>query len=236
MKQKIKNFFIKNQVLLKAMLATALFFFNSIFNIIPRLIFRYNPDKISFKYTVLLSFYDYLVLIVILFFLYKKDIIKYIENFKKNKTKIIDKGFSYWTIGIIIMMISNFLIMKYVPMAHASNEIQVQEMIKAMPIICFITVGIFGPIIEEFVFRKTLYDLFKNKDIFVITSGIIFGFMHVIFSYTSGWDFLFVIPYGALGICLAMMYKKTDNLLTPMMMHIIHNVILVLISIIGLSI
>ena len=234
MKKKIQSFFIKNQVLLKAMLTITLFFFNSVFEVIPMLILKYDPSKLSVKSNVLLSFYDYIILVIILFFLYKKDVIKYLKDFKKNKSNIIDKGFSYWIIGLIIMMVSNFLIMKYVPMANPGNEQKVQEIIKVLPLISFINIGILGPIVEEFAFRKTLYDLFKNKDIFVITSGVIFGFMHIIASFTSGWDFLFIIPYGALGICLAMMYKNTKNLLTPMMMHMIHNMILTLISIVGL--
>jgi len=120
-------------------------------------------------------------------------------------------------------------------MANAGNEERVQSIIKALPLVSFINIGILGPIVEEFTFRKTLYDLFKNKDIFVIVSGLLFGFMHIILSYTSAWDFIYIIPYAALGICLSMMYKNTKNLLTPMMMHIIHNVILTLISIIGAS-
>ena len=233
--KKIKDFLKKNQILLKSLFTITLFFFNSIFEFIPALIFNIDYHKISNKTQILLSFYDYIILLVILYFLYRKDIKKYLKDLKKNFIKIIDKGFSYWTIGLIIMMISNFIIMKFIPMATPNNEIEVQKIIKTLPIISFISIGIMGPIIEEFTFRKTFYDLIKNKDVYVLVSGIVFGTLHVLFSYTSYWDFLYVIPYSALGICLAMMYKKTDNLFTSILMHIFHNSILTIISIMSLG-
>ena len=232
---KIKGFFIKNQILLKSLLTITLFFFNSLFEFIPALIFDIDYDKTSNKAQILLSFYDYIILLLVLYLLYRKDIKRYFKDLKQNFGKIIDRGFSYWTIGLIIMMLSNFLIMKFVPQATPTNEIEVQKIIKTLPMISFLSIGILGPIIEEFTFRKTFYDLIKNKDVFVIVSGGVFGVLHVLFSFTSYLDFLYVIPYSALGICLAMMYKKTDNLFTSILMHIFHNSILTIIAIASLG-
>lgn len=232
---KIKEFLKKNKILITSLVTITLFFFNSIFEVLPAMIFDINYDKISNKTSILLSFYDYVVLAIILFFIYKKDIIKYLKDLKKRFATIIDKGFLYWTIGLVVMVISNLFIIKFIPGAKASNEAGVQSIIKTLPLLSFISVGILGPIIEEFTFRKAFYDIFKNKDVFIVVSGIIFGLMHVIFSFNSAWDFFYVIPYSALGISFAFMYVKTDNLFTPMMMHIIHNSLLTLASIISLG-
>lgn len=233
--EKIKSFFIKNQVLIKSLLTITLFFGNSLFAYIPISIFDINSHTASMKTKGYLEIYDYIILLIILYLLYRDDIKKYLKDLMKNFGKIIDTGFSYWTIGLIIMMISNFLIVKFFPGAKPNNEIELQKIIKTIPIISFVSISILGPIIEEFTFRKTFYDLIKNKDVFVIVSGIVFGTLHVLFSYTSYWDFLYVIPYSALGICLAMMYKKTDNLFTSIIMHIFHNSILTIISIASLG-
>ena len=131
--------------------------------------------------------------------------------------------------------LSNLIIIKFIPGAKATNEEGVQNIIKTIPLLSFISVGILGPIIEEFTFRKAFYDMFKNKYLFVLVSGSIFGLMHVIFSINSGWDLFYVIPYAALGFSFAFMYVKTDNLFTSMIMHIIHNSILTLMSIISLG-
>lgn len=232
---KIKIFLKKNITLIKSLVTITLFFFNSIFEFIPAIIFDIDYNKISSKMRIMLSFYDYFILACILFFMYRKDIARYFKDLKKRFPTIIDKGFLYWTTGLIIMVISNLLIIKFIPLAKAGNEAGVQQVIKTLPFLSFISVGILGPIIEEFTFRKAFYDIFKNKDAFIVVSGIVFGLMHVIFSFHSGWDLFYVIPYASLGICFAIMYVKTDNLFTPMAMHIIHNSLLTLASIISLS-
>ena len=235
MEKKIKKFINKNTTLLKSLLTITLFFLYQIFEIIPVTVFNLKYSTMSNKTMIILKVYDYVILAIILFIMYRKDIKKYLKDFKKNFINIIDKGFLYWTIGLIVMIISNLLINKFFPHAKANNEAGVQDIIKSIPIISVFCVGVLGPIIEEFTFRKAFYDIFKNKDVFIIVSGLIFGLMHVIFTIKTGWDLLYIIPYGALGISFGFMYVKTDNLFTSMMMHIIHNTLLTFLSIISLG-
>ena len=234
-KEVAKKFINKNIILFKSLITITLFFFYQIFEIIPIIIFNINYSKLSDRATIILRFYDYIVLAVILLLMYRKDIKKYLKDFKKRFIVILDKGFLYWTIGLIVMIISNILIIKFFPSAKANNEAGVQDIIKTLPILSVVSVGVLGPIIEEFTFRKALYDLFKNKDIFIIVSGVIFGLMHVVFSMKTGWDLLYIVPYSALGISFAYMYVKTDNLLTSAMMHMIHNTLLTFLSIVSLG-
>ena len=94
-----------------------------------------------------------------------------------------------------------------------------------------INAGILAPIVEEIVFRRSYEHLIKNKIIYVLISGFIFGLAHVTGNINSWVDYLFIIPYGALGSCFAFSYVKTKSILTPIMFHMIHNTVLVLISI-----
>ena len=62
-----------------------------------------------------------------------------------------------------------------------------------------------------------------TKYLFILISGILFGSMHVIGSVTSVYDYLYIIPYSALGISFAALLYKTDNIFSTITIHSIHN-------------
>lgn len=134
------------------------------------------------------------------------------------------------------MAATNLLIALFSPVQEANNEVLVQEMLNLAPILSFISASILAPFIEEMLFRKSLGDIFKNKKIMVIMSGLIFGLLHVIFSIQTPWDLLYTIPYGLLGASFAFMLYKEDNIFIPITFHMLHNGILTLISIIFIGI
>jgi len=43
-----------------------------------------------------------------------------------------------------------------------------------------ISVVLLGPIVEELIFRKSLFSLFENKKLAIIISSLIFGLIHLI--------------------------------------------------------
>ena len=83
----------------------------------------------------------------------------------------------------------------------------------------------YAPLSEELIFRRSFKDVFKNKYIYVLISGLVFGGMHVISSASSMSDFLYIIPYSALGIAFALLYYDTDNIFTTISMHSLHNLL-----------
>ena len=92
--------------------------------------------------------------------------------------------------------------------------------------------SIVAPVLEEMTFRRALNGLIKNKWIFIILSGVIFGLLHIIGSYKSPMDLLYIIPYGSMGCAFAYLLSKTDNITLPIIIHMMHNTILVLMQII----
>ena len=132
------------------------------------------------------------------------------------------------------MMVSNLIITYVFKAGGAGNENAVQEMIKSLPWLMVIDAGILAPFNEEIVFRKTLKDVFSNKWIFILGSFLLFGGAHVLGNVNTWVDCLYIIPYGALGGAFAFAYSKTDTVFTSMSMHMIHNLILVVFSIIVL--
>ena len=144
-----------------------------------------------------------------------------------------DVGFRYWLTGLIIMITTNSIIIFGLKGNNAVNEQIVQQMIQSLPYIMLIDAGLIAPFTEEIAYRKTIRDVFgNNKWLFAFISFLIFGYAHVSGSITSWMDYLYIIPYGAFGAAFALAYHKTDTIFTPLAWHMIHNIILISISII----
>ena len=82
-----------------------------------------------------------------------------------------------------------------------------------------ITAIIFAPIVEELAFRGVLFNRLKIRTGIVpamIISSFIFAIGHEPGGITSA--FLF-------GVCMCILYLKTDNILIPMSVHFINNVV-----------
>ena len=186
--------------------------------------------SLSIEMQMLLMIASDLTVTIILGIIYKKYLIEKFKDFKNNFGKYLDIGIKYWLLGLLIMWIGNYLLMKFSPVKEAINENNVQMLISASPYLALILTTFLAPINEEIIFRKSVQDCFKNKWVFVIISAFIFGFLHVSDSKTF-YDFLYIIPYGALGGAFAFILTKTNNIYTSILMHLIHNGILTLISI-----
>ena len=167
----------------------------------------------------------------ILFLLYRKTLLKDITLYIKYFIKNISTGTKYWIIGLCIMMLSNIIISYYFP-GGSANEEAVQNIIKQVPIYMIFSTIIYAPFVEELIFRKSIRDIIDNDYLYIIISGLTFGFVHTLAGSTLH-ELIYIIPYGALGSCFAIMHVKTKNIYTSMTFHMIHNAIIVFISIAG---
>lgn len=89
---------------------------------------------------------------------------------------------------------------------------------------------IFAPIIEELIFRGILFNRLKIRvGIFaaMIISSFLFAIGHEFGGITSA--FLF-------GMCMCILYLKTDNILIPMSVHFINNVVATILSVFSIDI
>lgn len=165
-----------------------------------------------------------ILLLIILFNIYKKSIIQDFKNFFNNNLKENFKiSFRYWAIGMIIMLISNYIILIINNGEIAANEQAVQNLIKIAPWYMVFELLIFAPISEELVFRRSIRDIVKNPYIYALISGLIFGGLHAISSLNSMIDLLYLIPYCSLGIAFALLYSKTNNIFSTITIHAFHN-------------
>lgn len=198
-----------------------------LWSIIPTIILKMlniNIDSLPQTIKVLFSFIFDIAFLILLMYIYKKELNLELKKFfnKKNCFKNIKTSLFYWSLGLAIMITFN-LIISSITSSLAANETAVREMIDKVPIYMAFQVMIYAPISEEIIFRKSIDRIFKNKYLYVLVSGLIFGGLHVIYSITSPIDLLYLLPYCSLGFTFALLYKDTNNIFSTITAHSIHN-------------
>lgn len=95
------------------------------------------------------------------------------------------------------------------------------------PILSLISISIIAPISEELIFRKSLQPIIKNKWVYVIVSGLLFGGAHLLTNILSGTlrvvDLVYILPYASLGSAFALMDNETKTTFSSIIIHAIHN-------------
>lgn len=88
---------------------------------------------------------------------------------------------------------------------------------------------IFAPVIEELVFRGVLFNRLK------IRIGIVPAMLISSFLFGIGHDFGGITSAFLFGICMCILYLKTDNILIPMSVHFINNVAATLLDMVNID-
>ena len=101
------NKFINVKELLKGILIFILFYFSSLFQLIPITLFNIKRTTSN---SIILSTFSNICLLIILIIIYRRELIKEFKLFKKNLLENLDTGIKYWLIGLLVMMISNIII------------------------------------------------------------------------------------------------------------------------------
>lgn len=185
----------------------------------------FNLDFDSFSLTVKITYIllTNLVTLCLIIILLNHKIKKDFKDFKKNNMYYFKDGLKYWLIGLAIMMISNLIINTISSEGIANNEDTLRKLFDLSPVYVFFAAVIFAPLLEELTFRLGIRKIFKNDYIFIIISGVLFGALHVIDSYKTLFDLLYIIPYSSLGVMFAYMLKKYDNIFVTVWFHFMHN-------------
>lgn len=164
------------------------------------------------------------------------------------------------------------------------NQALIEELMASAPAMMIISTSIFAPIEEELLFRGAIGKVIKNKKVFILVSGLIFGLMHVTGSITLLFELLLLgvvmnfilsndkiskdnkkmlsvislvvilllfggifyfqkgnlisvimkadlvevfgsVIYIAMGIFLAALYAKEDNIILNIAVHAINNIL-----------
>jgi len=105
-----------------------------------------------------------------------------------------------------------------IPMPEETKELFEQMFSKSVP--AFFTAVIFAPVLEELIFRGIVLEGFlKNYSPVkaILLTNVLFGLAHL-----NPWQFV-----GAflMGILISWVYYKTRNLVLPVLMHLLNNLL-----------
>ena len=208
-----------------------IFYCSALFILVPVLLFNIDLDNCSDVVYNTLRVVPNIGQAILLVILYRKVLKSEFKDFKKNFKKYKSIAIECWILGFLTMMASNLVINLFSPVEMAANEQGVREIISVVPIVSLFSICLAAPIAEELTFRKAFKDCLNSKWLFILMSGIVFGFLHVIGSFGTLYELLYIIPYSALGIAFAAAYYKTGNIYSSIFIHCMHNTILVLLNI-----
>ena len=181
----------------------------------------FNVDKV-FKYSL------YLFMIVFLLIVFYKDLkrdIKYFFKYFREYNAYVVKMYLFSLLSLLILTVS---IKLTVNVENSTNQVSLMEQFKEMPLLIAFLSIIYAPFVEEIIFRGIIRKFIKNKWIFIIISGLLFGVAHVIDDFQSVGELLYIFVYGSLGCFLAAIYHKTNNIFTNMYFHFIQNTLAVI--------
>ena len=187
--------------------------------------------SLSEEVSVILSIIIEVLTLAVILLLFNKRIKENYIDLKKNHKKYFSKYFKFYLIGLAIMYISNAILIFVFNGGLAGNEESIRSILLVHPIYVYISAVLIAPSVEELVFRGAIKNIIPNSILYILCSGLIFGGMHLVGNVTSIIDLLYIIPYSSLGIAFAYIYSKTDNIFVTMMIHTMHNGILISIQI-----
>lgn len=209
----------------KGLITLFIYFFISLFRYIPFDILKTNVADIPQKSINFYNFSLEITMILFIFIINEKEIRKAISDIKKNHETYFNKYFKVYLLGIIIMIISNILI-STLGGGISENESTIRDEFKNFPIYIFISSVFLAPLLEELVFRLALKEIIKNKYLYILISGLIFGSLHIITMPINNLFPLYLLSYCSAGWAFAYIMAKTNNILVSSGFHFMHNGIL----------
>nr|MCR4581832.1 CPBP family intramembrane metalloprotease [Bacilli bacterium] len=126
----------------------------------------------------------FIVLTILNFDIFKKKVV-FEGNTKKEKIKnfairVLIVTAIFYGVKIGAAIITSLLLTLFGLSDTAVNQQLIEEMFKSAPVLSILTGVICAPVVEELLFRGTVRRIIKDKRVFVIVSGLLFGLVHVL--------------------------------------------------------
>ena len=152
---------------------------------------------------------------------------KYIKCLNKDYFKYV----AYAVVFIIVTMVVSAIALSGMGVGQSDNQDAINQNISHNTLITYIVVVFAGPFVEELIFRKNIYTFIRNMagvKCALVFSALIFALYHcdiVIFLNMEFSQILAVIPLFFMGLGLAYTQEKTTDIVCPVLVHMIINVI-----------
>ena len=165
----------------------------------------------------------YLSVLIIMIGVFYKQLIHDFKIFKQYFKEYFTLSFKTWLKSLLIMLILGIIIQLVTNTSQSNNQQTLQKLFDSYPILIGLLSVIYAPFAEELMFRGVFRKFIKSKYLFIIISGVAFGLLHVIDDSKTLAEFSYVIVYSTLGIFLAKLYYKTNNLFSNITFHFLQN-------------
>lgn len=185
------------------------------------LIMMIGPISDSMIY---ISFLSYMVLTI---YIYNKYNHIYKTAFKEIIKFALLKKILLLSVFVVITNYITGTLLKILGVDIANNQSIIETYIVSHIIITIITFVLLAPFVEEIIYRYILQNwASKYGDNFsILLSSFIFSLVHNI-----GGNILATIQYFVLGLCFAIVYKRTKNIAMPLAIHMINNLVILIIK------
>ena len=186
-------------------------------------------NKLSTPLKLIVSIIYELFILLTVIFIYLKTIVNDFIDYKQNIKYYINNYLKYWFLNLGLMMITNIIIINITNINSSTNQEYITKLLGKYPLYTIVATILIAPLTEELIFRLNIRKIFKNNIVFIITSGLVFGALHMTVA-TSIKELLFIIPYSIPGFIFAYTLVKSNNIFVPIGLHFIHNTIMLLIQ------
>ena len=181
---------------------------------------RFLPNEFIIKLTIEIIFNIVMLTLSILVFY---DQLK--DNFKAFKENI--KAYMRFIMPRLGMAYVFLFVFSMISVLITKNAVSLnQESVESLPLYYMLpAVIIYAPIVEETLFRGVFRRFIKNDVVFIIVSALLFGVLHTIGESSILNILVMALPYCSLGVYLAYVYTKTNNIFTNITSPAIFNTI-----------
>ncbi|CAD5902796.1 CAAX amino terminal protease family protein [Carnobacterium maltaromaticum] len=196
--------------------------------LLPVLLAQIAPKQLKIEFVVYGTLLFFALGTLIMIQLNRKSTIRNSITLQKSLSlkQVITWGIIGVFAAIIMQQLAQFIEVHLFQQTIASqNSAEIFAIINKYPLFLLTTV-LFGPIMEEFVFRKVIFGFFFDLTGAVgaaVISSLLFAFVHM--------DGHFLV-YSTMGLVFCFLYTKTKNIATPIIAHVLMNTIAVILSLI----
>lgn len=165
--------------------------------------------------------------LILIIYIFKEEIVSELSKLKDVKYKSVLKHFgTFICIKLFVAVISVLLsVVLNIEFITPDNQQTITALLKESKTLIFILTVVTAPVLEEIVFRLSFRKVTNNKYIFMLLSGLTFGLLHVFPADITGLTLIQSLLYVSLGIHLAYIYEKEENLAYPIIIHLLNNLL-----------
>lgn len=154
------------------------------------------------------------------------------SEYKNNQKPRIIQSLLFGLLFTGVVYLVDLLVSK---VGTSNNQEVIEDMFSYKSLIfpMVLSVVVFGPVVEELIFRKAIFNLFKNKHwiIPIIVSSLLFALPHMLSTNNVSaikWLVL-LVPYLISGLMLGVIYKiSNENIFVTIIAHIVNNIFAVI--------